>query len=869
VQNVDDVSARADGVEVPRGEVTLIVLLDREGPFLPPRTGRPLVRLGLAELRRLQDRLGDQPTVVLDGPGDERFADLEAHARHHLGRTAPVGLAPDPGPSAPIDATGPHRIVTPVAIRATGAGYDFVDHDGAIRARLDPRAVAALVSFVEPREPAAAFEDQRERLGDDAMDAEAFGALLGSLLDAGIVRPLAGDVFHDAEGRAEREMRAGIQEVMVRSKDVEKGLDARRIEEALRVERTGRVRTKVVPVNNEGHPILSLGLAMAHAEAYDSGRLTEEYEFVPDWADKTVPRLTEADPPAIYLFSNYIWSHAWNVVRSGEVKERSPHSLTIHGGPNTPKYADDVQAFFRMNPHVDISVHGEGEATFVHLLEALSGCFEGGRAPDLEPLREVPGITFRMGDEIVQTAKRDRIADLDTIPSPYLSGLFDDIGESGIFLMTVETNRGCPYGCTFCDWGSATLSRIRKFDLQRVYDELEWCARHKVRMIFCADANFGIFARDVDIARKVVELKQQYGYPTAWESSYAKNTVKHLREIIEILSEGGVLSSGTLSLQSLDQPTLDTIRRSNIRVDKYEELAVEFGNNELPLVMELMMGLPGSTVTSMVGDLQQIIDREVRARVNPTEVLMNSPMNDPEYRDEHKIETLRPVNHDWREDFITRKKSLIVSTETFTRDDYALMERYRLVFLLCENFGALRQVARFVRQATSLTESEFYVQLANDVYDTDDWPLLRFTLEVVTEYMIPPASWRLVLDELHRYLVDRLDIEDDSALATVLRVQHALLPSRDRSFPVEIELAHDYAGWHKAMLTAKRSGSALDWPGQVPRLEEFGPARFEVDDPQQVTVFGMGMSLFYDGESDWELASPVARPIRFRHTIHV
>src|SRR4029079_11389558 len=106
-----------------------------------------------------------------------------------------------------------------------------------------------------------------------------------------------------------------------------------------------------------------------------------------------------------------------------------------------------------------------------------------------------------------------------------------------------------------------------------------------------ADANFGIFARDVEIARKIVELKKQYGYPKTWESSYAKNTVKHLREIIEILSEGGVLSTGTLSLQSLDQDTLDTIRRSNISVEKYEDLAVEFGHHDLPLVMELMMGL--------------------------------------------------------------------------------------------------------------------------------------------------------------------------------------------------------------------------------------------------------------------------------------
>jgi hypothetical protein len=172
---------------------------------------------------------------------------------------------------------------------------------------------------------------------------------------------------------------------------------------------------------------------------------------------------------------------------------------------------------------------------------------------------------------------------------------------------------------------------MRKFELDRVFDDLEWCAKHKVRAVFWADANFGIFSRDVEIASKVVELKQQYGYPIIFESSYAKNTVKHLRDIIETLASGGILSTGTLSLQSVDVATLDAIRRSNIKVEKYDQLAVEFGKQGLPLVVELMMGLPGSTVQSFVGDLQQTIDREVNARVNPTEVLMNSPMNAPDY----------------------------------------------------------------------------------------------------------------------------------------------------------------------------------------------------------------------------------------------
>jgi len=851
----------------------LILIMDDLGMLLPATDHAAAIRLGLTSLAWLQARLSGAPLRV-PSPNAEGVHALERYlAQFGALRTAPAAQrrAKRDACTSPACPAGPYRLATPVAVTLSGAGFDFVDHAGALRTRLDAHEIAAAVSFTQSRTVAEGFAAHRALEAHGALDKPAFEHLVARLAGAGLLLRLDDNGVQTAEGRTQREFRKGMGEALQRSRDVEQFLARHRAEEDERTRRSGCPRIRVVPVNNEGHPILSLGLVMAYARAYGDGRLAKHYDFVPDWGDCTVPALTGQEPPAVYLFSNYIWSHAWNVVRSGEVKTKSPHSLTVHGGPNTPKYDEDVRTFFRMNPQVDIAVHGEGEATLAEMLDALCGHFGDGPA-DLSVLRDVPGLTFRLGDEIVQTTKRARIEDVNQVPSPYRNGLFDSVGETDneIVLMTIETNRGCPYGCTFCDWGSATLSRIRKFDLDRVFADLEWCARHKVRVIFLSDSNFGIFPRDVEIARKVVELKQQYGYPKLFESSYAKNTVKHLREIIEIFAGGGVLSTGTLSLQSLDAGTLSTIRRSNIHVGQYEALAAEFGSQGLPFVMELMMGLPGSTLSSFLGDLQQVVDREVRARVNPTEVLMNSPMNDPDYRRQHDIQILRPVSHDWSEDVVTRQKSLIVSTATFTRDEYTRMERYRCVFMMCENFGILRQVSRFVRQEIGMREIDLYVRLATDSASRRTaWPTIRFTFDTITAYMIPPVSWRFFIDELREYLTRELGIAEDAALDTALRVQHALLPARDRVFPARLSLPHDFGAWHRAVLAAKRSGAAKDWPHRVPRLREFGPATFEVDDPQSVTTLGLGMTFDYDLEGDWELASPVARPIRYRHSIQV
>src|SRR5262249_22621334 len=162
---------------------------------------------------------------------------------------------------------------------------------------------------------------------------------------------------------------------------------------------------------------------------------------------------------------NYVWSSEENLELSALVKRTNPGSVTIHGGPDTPKYRGDVVQYFADHPHVDIAVHGEGEETLAELLLALAGHISDEPA-DLSLLADVPGLSYRQGDEVVTTDKRDRIADLDSIPSPILTGIFDGFIPAGpIGGVALETNRGCPYGCTFCDWGSATLSRVRKFDM--------------------------------------------------------------------------------------------------------------------------------------------------------------------------------------------------------------------------------------------------------------------------------------------------------------------------------------------------------------------------------------------------------------------
>jgi len=847
----------------------LIAVTDR-GIFLPAAEARPEWELGPRHLHLLEGLArGARPVVeILDelganSDGGELLGFLnELVERHLINATAErADSAPRPRrdtAAAPAFPAGDRIIlITPLLFRITPAGFDLLDHDGGLRLRLDAAELAIAAEFRVPKTADEALVANRAAAARDRVAEPEYRALLRRLASAGLLERLDPDNPTQRHGFAsnDREMRKALKVQWTLERVVREEMAARDAEEDARAARTGTRRTKVLPFHFQWQLApLSLGMLMAYAMKYEGGRLGERYDFRASWTGDESKIPPASEPAAVFLFSHYIWSSVQNLDHSARVKAANPRHVTIHGGPNVPKYPGDVDTYFAAHPHVDVAVHGEGEITLAEALDALAPELAHGGTPKLSVLADVPGLTVRDGARIVRTAERSRLTKLDEIPSPFLNGLFDRFVDAELQSCVVETNRGCPYGCTFCDWGSATTQRIRQFSLDRVFAELEWCASNGSKVIALADANFGIFERDVAIAEKIAELRGRYGYPHHFGVNYAKNSIKHLKPIVKILCDAGILAYGQLSLQSTDKDTLATIRRSNIKLEKYDELAQEFRQAGLPLFIDLMMGLPGATVQSFRNDLQEAIDREVIPKAYPTQLLVNSPMNEPAYREANKI--------------VVKPGEFVTSSASFSEDDYAAMKRVRRMFMLLWKFGVLRHVANYVRQELDLAEMDFYERLWRDAQvKRGRWAMIAFTLDVVPGLMIPPGRWQTLLDEVHDYLVEELGVADDSALATVLAVQNLMLPARHRRFPETIEVAHDFAAWHAAMVAAKDAGHQRDWPTVVPALRTLPPGTLTAEDPNNVCVFGMGQTVDSDPWGVWELASPVSRPVLPLHAV--
>ncbi len=789
--------------------------------------------------------------------------------------TAAPGPTPPaaPGPAVPVE--GWLRLPHVLTCALRRGRFIFHDQHGRPVAALDADELALLAGFATAATLPTAVERWQAVRPRPAADPT---ATIAGFVAAGLLVPA--DVEAPVEAPPEPSTTAEPTGGWTSARRLVDQMDA--ADAAYRAARglTGREpRPAVVPVSHTApifdrgwhivSPNLGLGLIFAYADVHEGGRLHDRYDFTLQWMPRrrTIKRILAEHGPSVFLFSNYLWSLSENLEVSALVKELSPESVTVHGGPSTPKYDADTARFLARHPHVDVAVRGEGELTTAELLDALDGRVAGRLdRPDrgLAPLRDVAGLTYRSDDGPVRTPDRDRFAELDAIPSPYLTGLFDGYANGAARFVILESNRGCPYGCTFCDWGSATLSRIRKFDHERVDAELEWCARNQVSTLLLADANFGIFPRDVEIAQRIVDLKQRFGYPLAVTICFAKNTAKYLQPIIQLFIDNGILTEGNLALQSTDAGTLATIARKNIKTETYVQVAEEFRQAGLPLITDLIIGLPGSTVDSFAEDLQFCIDNQVTSRMVRLEVLVNSPMNDPAYRSEHRIvPVVEPA------DITGGRRALVLSTATYTRADLGRMLRLRDIMTVAENVGLYRHAALWVHHVTGRREIDLY-RLIDDRCraEPERWPLLLWSLRHLVHLAVPPLSWPQLHEEFGRFLVEEAGAPPGSALDTVLAVCTALAPALHRPFPETVALPHDYAAWyHEAFAARRRPGGR--WREEVPPLDSFGPGTLTVSDPLQVTGLIDGSRPVRDGETvDWELRSEVSRSAAMRHIEH-
>jgi radical SAM superfamily enzyme YgiQ (UPF0313 family) len=282
---------------------------------------------------------------------------------------------------------------------------------------------------------------------------------------------------------------------------------------------------------------------------------------------------------------------------------------------------------------------------------------------------------------------------LDAYPSPYLTGkfdyLFDEYPEI-TFQAIIETNRGCPFLCTFCYWGrGGTTRKYRYHDLDRVLAEITWAGERRILYLFNADSNFGMHKRDQQIAEHLVKTKKAYGYPDKFRTCWGKNTDDSIFSIAKLLHDNNLDKGITLSRQSNSNQVLVNIKRGNIKHETYTNLQRIFNDHSISVYTELILGLPGETQESWRSGIEQTLRSGLKNQlmVYVCEVYPNTDLAEPAYIEKHGIKTrkglLREIHGTRRSAaWVPEFQEFVYETATMPHATWRRMFKFSILVML-------------------------------------------------------------------------------------------------------------------------------------------------------------------------------------------
>ena len=240
----------------------------------------------------------------------------------------------------------------------------------------------------------------------------------------------------------------------------------------------------------------------------------------------------------------------------------------------------------------------------------------------------------------------------------------------------IQTNRGCPFTCTFCVDGADTVNRVNQFGLGRVSSELNYIGEHvtsNIHSLHISDLNFGMYPRDLEICDGIVDIQKKYDYPHRVLSTTGKNKKERIIQAIEKLN--GTMSL-TMSVQSMDEQILRNIRRSNISVDHMLALEPTIKKVGLVTESEVILALPGETYQTQISTLKKLLSAKLDYIQVYTCMLINgSELNTPEQRKKWNFKTKFRI---LPRDFTTLRngKNVIETEEVIVGSDTLSFEEY-------------------------------------------------------------------------------------------------------------------------------------------------------------------------------------------------
>jgi radical SAM superfamily enzyme YgiQ (UPF0313 family) len=347
----------------------------------------------------------------------------------------------------------------------------------------------------------------------------------------------------------------------------------------------------LVSFNAAGHFSLANGYLKAYAEKDRSLRTQVGIDLV-DFAVES----NDARQALFYVSQRLpdvlgISCYCWNVEVSLELarlyKALAPKGVVVLGGPEVGPIAE---RYLQENDALDIVVRGEGEETLRQLLRHLAAG-EG-------TLEEIQGLTYRRDRTVASNPDRHPIANLDEIPSPYLSGVLKARDQ----VTYVETSRGCPYRCAYCYEGKEAPG-VRLFSEKRIQREIQAVmGTPGVRSFHLVDSVFNL---NKERLRRLAQLIAEVNQTDAQILTVEVIADLIDPETVELLREAKVASVET-GPQTVHADTLALMRRPH-RPDAFARGIRLLREAGIQVLCDLIIGLPGDNFFRFAQSIREVM----------------------------------------------------------------------------------------------------------------------------------------------------------------------------------------------------------------------------------------------------------------------
>lgn len=353
------------------------------------------------------------------------------------------------------------------------------------------------------------------------------------------------------------------------------------------------------------YSIRKVQAAMAADEACDADVTVVEYN------SKNVEEFTariEALDPDIVGASAYVWSFPTFYEVARALKRSRPDRLIVFGGPSARPDLFRLAPYRQGPEFIDALVLGEGEEVFRKIV-ALTDRTRAG-------LATVNGLAVSTGQGWTNTAPAT-LPTLDTLASPFQLGLV-----SGVKTAHLETFRGCPLSCTFCQWGDLSKAN-RVFSFEYLVRELSSYVELGVRSAMIVDAALNLNPRafrNLRAAEKEVGFfKKAFLHAEVYPQFINKDHLDFLSEL-----EGGINLG--LGLQSYNQKVLGNVDRA-FDEKKFDTVVRQLLEITPRTEIEIIMGLPGDSPDSFRRTLEKALKLGTAVRVYHCLVLPGALMS--------------------------------------------------------------------------------------------------------------------------------------------------------------------------------------------------------------------------------------------------